>query len=86
MPIMVHKPLFSNRGMKANDILDLKFTFLGDSIKHIDFIDFILKEFEARGLFREKHKFAIINRYIDQANILEDHGKINGIKNINTHR
>ncbi|SDX68406.1 hypothetical protein [Tepidimicrobium xylanilyticum] len=42
LPIIVKRPLFSKKIMKAENILDLKFTFLGDSIKHMDFIDFII--------------------------------------------
>lgn len=80
LPVKVHRPLFSKRLMKAGDILDLKFTILGDAIKHVDFIDFILREFEARGLYRENYRFMVINRTIGQLYITRGDGEITGLK------
>lgn len=56
----------------------MKFIFLGEAAKHIDFIEYILKEFEARGLFGEKYRFVILNRSVEQV------GKLKNNKNIKT--
>ncbi len=78
MPIIVERPLFSKRNFKAEDQLELKFIFLGEAAKHIEFIEYILKEFEARGLFGEKYRFVILNRSVEQV------GKLKNNKNIKT--
>lgn len=62
MPIIIDKPLFSKRTVKAKDILNLEFTFLGDAAIHMDFINYILMEFESRGLFKERYRFIIEDR------------------------
>lgn len=61
MPIIIEKPLFAKRTFKKDDILDLKFLFLGDAAAHRDFFNHTLKEFEVRGLFKEGYRFLIMN-------------------------
>lgn len=80
IPIIVKRPLFSKKNYKAEDELELKFVFLGDAAKHIDFFEYILMEFETRGLFREKSKFIIINRSVEQLGILKNNRNIKTIE------
>src|SRR5690554_2524907 len=61
MPIAVDKPLFSERTFNKDDILELNFIVLGDAATHTDFLNYTLKEFETKGLFREGYRFLIEN-------------------------
>lgn len=69
MPILVKKPLISKKHFSEGDRLQLKFLFLGDAALHIDFVDFVLRELEVKGLFKEKHRFIIESRTIDKVKI-----------------
>ena len=80
MPVIVERPLFSKKTLKTEDELELKFTFLGDAAKHMDFLEYTLKEFEARGLFKEKYKFVIINRSIEQLAEIQSNESIKSIE------
>jgi hypothetical protein len=80
LPFKLHRPIFTKRTMKVDNILDLKLTLLGDAIKHMDFIDFTVKEFEARGLFKERHRFLIADRKVEELNLDRVGNKITSIK------
>jgi len=80
MPVIIKKPLISKKHFKQGDRLKLKFLFLGDAALHMDFVDFILKGIEVKGLFKEKHRFFIESRTIDDTSI--DINNHRGIYNI----
>ncbi len=80
MPIIINKPLFSERSIKKDDVLELNFILLGDSIIHMDFLHYILKEFETRGLFKERYKFCIEGVTEDNVNLSENNDLISSIE------
>ena len=80
VPIVLHRPFFTARTMMEGEELDLKLTFLGDSVKHIDFINFILNEFEARGLFKEGYRFVIIDRKVSVYKQFISNNRVRAIK------
>jgi hypothetical protein len=80
MPIAIEKPLFSERTLKKDDILKLNFIFLGDIAIHIDFLNYTLKEFEARGLFREGYRFFIEDVTEKNVDLPDDNKIVSGIE------
>lgn len=80
MPIAVDKPLFSERTFNKDDILELNFIVLGDAATHTDFLNYTLKEFETKGLFREGYRFLIENAAKDDVDLLEGDKNIKGIE------
>ena len=46
----------------------------------MDFFNYILKEFEVRGLFRERYKFIIVNRKIEELDKVNKESQISSIK------
>lgn len=80
IPIAIKKPLFSKRKLKKDDRLKLNFIILGDATAHIDFLNYTLEEFEARGLFREGYRFFIENVTEDNVDLSEDNRVVNGIE------
>lgn len=80
MPIIIKKPLISKRHIKEGNVIRLKFIFLGDAILHLDFIDFILKEFEVKGLFKDQYRFVIENRYIYYIDMDTNSGPVDNIE------
>lgn len=80
MPVIIKRPLLSGRDKKSGDIIDLKFTFLGDAAMHMDFLNYVLKEFETRGLFREKYRFLIESRTDNKVEVIEGNSNISSIK------
>ncbi|NLV89802.1 MAG: hypothetical protein GX021_10655 [Tissierellia bacterium] len=80
MPVIIKRPLFTKKTIQADELIDLKITFLGDAAKHMDFFNYILKEFEVRGLFRERYKFIIVNRKIEELDKVNKESQISSIK------
>ncbi|HHU70379.1 MAG TPA: hypothetical protein GXZ31_08810 [Thermoanaerobacterales bacterium] len=80
MPVIINKPLLSGRNKKSGDVIDLKFTFLGDAAVHIDFLNYAVKEFETRGLFGEKYRFFIESRTDNEIEDKKDNSNVSSIK------
>jgi len=80
MPIIIKKPLVSKNYFKEESRLNLEFMFLGDSAQHLNFVDFILKEFEVKGLFKEKYRFVIERKNLHDICADVTNGLINGIQ------
>ncbi|RKD31287.1 hypothetical protein [Thermohalobacter berrensis] len=79
IPVVIKKPLISKKIYNSGEKLNLKYIFLGKSTAHMDFFSFIIKEFETRGIFRERYRFFI--RRLKYDNIEQINGE--GIKGFN---
>lgn len=79
MPIIVKKPLISKKHVGEGKTIKLELVFLGDAALHADFIDFILKEFEVKGLFKESYKFVIARRYLYNISLNKSNSPIKNI-------
>ncbi len=80
MPVIIKKPLVSANSFKEGSKLNLEFMFLGDSSLHLDFVDFIFKEFEVKGLFKEKYRFVIEKRQLYNVCMEADNTSIEEVK------
>ncbi len=78
--IIIKKPLISKMSFTEGSIMKLKFVFLGDAALHMDFIDFVLKEFEVKGLFKEGYRFSIANRRLSNNCMAVINGPIKNIQ------
>jgi hypothetical protein len=78
IPVVIKKNLFTKKIYYQEDKLYLNFLFLGRSINHMNFFSFIIKEFETKGVFKERCRFFI--RSIKYTDIKYDNAKnIKGI-------
>lgn len=80
MPIIIRKPLISKKHFIEGNRMKLKFIFLGNAALHLDFIDYILREFEVNGLFKERYRFVIENRFIQDITMEDNHTLIDNIE------
>lgn len=80
IPVILQRTLFSKKFFKRKEKLDLNFTFLGEATKHIDFFNYILKEIEIKGLFKEGYKFVIQNKELINHEIKKSSKKVKYIE------
>jgi len=80
IPIIIKKPLISKRHFDEGKAMKLELIFLGNAALHVDFIDFILREFEVKGLFKENYKFVIVRRYLHNISLDASNNPIKSIE------